>query len=240
MSEKIEQFYRRATADDVARVMKGEAVEARFRDESDGNWSHGTLCGWSVNEPRWYARLPDGMHGWAMQCQVYDPPEWYINKPDPGEGFRLLEKFPPEELQPGDEWFEPVPFETGWKTSHNEKQANTIWYRRRIANNPEIPDSSNSSETPDSCRSSDTIPSGFRVLGEDEERLASDAFWSLGCKEWIVLGDDRVKYANELPRWRTIRQTTNVTELSLIEGFGYVLPGGGRIRVTAKGFDVLQ
>lgn len=92
----------------------------------------------------------------------------------------------------------------------------------------------------DSCRSRDTIPSGWRLLGKDEERLASDAYWSSGCKDWIVIGDDRVKYANELDKWHAIRLTTNVTDLSLIEGFGYVLPGGGRIRVTAKGFDVLQ
>jgi hypothetical protein len=91
----------------------------------------------------------------------------------------------------------------------------------------------------DSSRSRDTIPSGWRVLGKDEERLASDAQWSHGCGEWCLIGDDRVGISNELPKGHAIRQTTNMTELSLIEGFGYVLPGGGRIRVTAKGFEVL-
>jgi uncharacterized protein YbdZ (MbtH family) len=141
-------------------------------------------------------------------------------------------------LQPGDEWFEPAPFETGWKVSHNEKQANTIWYRRRIANNPEILDSCNSSETPNSSRSRDTIPSGWRLLGKDEERLASDAYWSLGAKDWIVIGDDRVGYANEFEssRWYAIRR---MEDFILVEGFTYTLPSGKVIRITAKGFEVV-
>ncbi len=245
VSERIEQFWRPATADDVVRVMNGETVEARFRD-GDWSWSHGTLCGWSVKEPRWYARLPDGMHGWAMQCQVYDPPSWFLDKPDPGEGWRLLGKFPHEDkLEHDEEW---DANEKHWKwnpgISRTPAQVETTWYRRRIeTNSPAILDSStaeNTSEAPHGSRSRNTIPGGWRLLGKDEERLASDAHWSQSCKEWLLIGDDRVAIANELPKWHAIRKTTNMTELSLIEGFGYVLPGGGRIRVTAKGFDVLQ
>ncbi len=157
--KKIEQFWRPATSDDVVRVMNGETVEARFRD-GDWSWSHGTLCGWAVKEPRWYARLPDGMDGWAMQCQVYDPPACYINKPDPGEGYRLLEKSPPEPKLGTDEVWRL--FKT-WETTANDNgvQEEDCWYRRRIANNPEIPDSStaaNTSEIPNSCESAPVEP----------------------------------------------------------------------------------
>jgi hypothetical protein len=106
--------------------MKGETVEARFRDSEVRDWKIGHLNGWADGEFRC-----DLANCWRY-CQVYDPPEWYTNKPDPGEGYRLLEKFPAEGLPPGDEWFEPSPLETGWKVSHNERQANTLWYRRRI------------------------------------------------------------------------------------------------------------
>ena len=230
MSDKIEQFWRDADGADVMRVMDGQTVEARFRRNEADCWVASGVDGCSLNLAGWYkdAWLDHEYDVWA-HCQVYDPPAWYINKPDPGEGFRLLEKFPLEELQPGDEWFEPAPFETGWKVSHNEKQANTIWYRRRIeTNNP---------KSSDSCRSRDTIPNGFRVLGKDEERLASDAYWSLGAKDWIVIGDDRVGYANEFEssRWYAIRR---MEDFVLVDGFTYTLPSGKVIRITAKGFEV--
>jgi hypothetical protein len=66
---------------------------------------------------------------------VYREPSWYANKPDPGPGFRLLEKLPDEELKPGDE---------GWDLWHDGKwsesdfakegkpQQERTWYRRRI------------------------------------------------------------------------------------------------------------
>jgi len=239
MSEYIEQFWRPATADDVAEIVKtGKAREARFRDGENTSWYLRKLSGWNTGAFRC-----DQSEGW-QQCQVYDPPEWYINKPDPGEGWRLLDKFPPEDKLATDEYWSNVRSQWHVHKEGSGKQFCDVWYRRRIdTNSPEIPDSStaeNSSETPNSSRSRDNIPSGWRLLGKDEERLASDAYWSQSCKEWLLIGDDRVAIANELPKWHAIRLATNVTELSLIEGFGYVLPGGGRIRVTAKGFDVLQ
>lgn len=103
--QKIEQFWRPATADDVARWMKGEDVKSRF-------WHN-------------------------LQCphEVYDPPQWYLDKPDPGEGWRLLGKFPPEKLQIGDEWF--CRGDKKWRMSMNTTtnfsvQTTDIWYRRRI------------------------------------------------------------------------------------------------------------
>ena len=226
MSEQnIEQFYRDATADDVARVMRGERIEARFRCKPSESWWEGSLAGWTSTDPKWYCKC-GGMRFWN-ECQVYDPPEWYINKPDPGEWFRLLEKFPPEpKLATDDYWSD---LYKGWRESGSGDgdQNKNVWYRRRIeANNPTSSDSS---------RSRDTIPSGWRVLGKDEDRLASDAFWSLGCKEWIVLGDDRVGVANR-EKLHAIRQ---VGCLDLIEGFSYTLPSGKMVWVTAKGFEVL-
>ena len=227
MSDKIEEFYRDATADDVARVMKGETVEARFRDDDREDWREGEFLGGfhrgNCEEFEWKDR--DGVP-W-QQCQVYDPPEWYINKPDPGEGWRLLEKFPPEPKLGTDEAWQSIAKKWFTVINDNGVQQTDCWYRRRIANNPTSSDSS---------RSRDNIPTGWRVLGKDEERLASDAYWSLGCKEWLLIGDDRVKCANELDKWYAIRQ---VGCLDLIEGFSYTLPSGKMVWVTAKGFEVV-
>jgi hypothetical protein len=88
-----------------------------------------------------------------------------------------------------------------------------------------------------SSRSRDTIPSGWRLLGKDEERLASDAYWSLGAKDWIVIGDDRVADANEFYKWHAIRQIV-VADFFLLEGYDYSMPGGQTIRITAKGFEL--
>ena len=225
MEDKIEQFYRDATPDDVARVMRGEAVEARFRDDDAGPWYPRNLAGWSDS-----AFCCDSGSAW-IKCQVYDPPEILKNKPDPGKGYRLLEKFPPEELKEGDEaWGNYQDNEWG-KSDYAERgcryQSEKLWYRRRIANSP---------TSSDSCRSRDTIPSGWRLLGKDEERLASDAYWSQGAKDWIIIGDDRVAYANELPKWHAIRR---MEDFVLVEGFTYTLPTGKVIRITAKGFEVV-
>jgi hypothetical protein len=239
VSDKIEQFWRDATPDDVAEIVKtGKTREARFRDNDISNWVSLSLTGFRRESG--YDWLDCNYVGWRF-CQVYDPPVWYINKPDPGEGWRLLEKFPPEEPQEGDQAKHYEEPDEAWVTlarGFDPGQKDWVWYRRRIANNPEIPDGCNSSETPKSCRSRDTIPSGWRVLGKDEWRLASDAYWSLGCKEWIVLGDDRVGVANELPKWHAIRQVDHQADYTLLAGFSYTLPNGQTIRVTAKGFEV--
>jgi len=228
--KKIEQFWRDATSDDVARVMRGETVEARFKSV-DNDWlsaspREGFLVGWSSYDTL-FQFIADSGDAYRF-CQVYAPKAWYIDKPDPGEGFRLLEKFPHEPKLGTDEAWA---YHAGcWQVVKNDNgvQEKTTWYRRRIANNPEIPDSS---------RSRDTIPTGWRLLGKDEDRLASDAYWSQGCKEWIIIGDDRVEYANETGhKWHAIRQ---VGCLDLIEGFSYTMPSSMVICVSAKGFEVL-
>jgi hypothetical protein len=131
MSDKIEQFWRPATADDVARVMDGQRVEARFRDEESEGWRDGEFLGGY----RRYHKLPPrfiDLDGATYLLQVYDPPAWFVNKPDPGEGWRLLEKFPPEEKQDGDEWYD-CKNKTWVYASGSKLQRADAWYRRRIA-----------------------------------------------------------------------------------------------------------
>ena len=141
--QKIEKFWRDATAEDVAGIVKtGKPIPARIRNASNEVWREDLIAGWSLPcflpVAVW---IDEGGVRWR-QCQVYEPQQWWLDKPDPGEGYRLLEKFPAEGLQPGDEWFEPSPFEAGWKVSHNERQADILWYRRRVEpNSPEKLDS---------------------------------------------------------------------------------------------------
>ena len=128
-AEKIEAFWQKATADDVARVMAGETVEARFRDCEHAEWFPSNLRGWTTGKRRWYS---SNVQFW-MQCQVYREPSWYANKPDPGLGWRLLGKFPDELKKEGDDWF--CAAENRWISVWNgsdEPQSNETWYRRRI------------------------------------------------------------------------------------------------------------
>ncbi len=46
-------------------------------------------------------------------------------------------------------------------------------------------------------------PPGWRLLGDEEERLSTDAYWSIGAGDWVVIGR-RVHYANR-DKWRAIR-----------------------------------
>jgi hypothetical protein len=131
-TEKIEAFWEDATADDVARMMKGETVEARFRDHLQEDWSKTVwlLAGYDSTEENCW--IDNTGCPWRY-CQVYREPSWHANKPDPGPGYRLLEKLPDEELKPGDECFS----STGkWDESHKAtiggRQSYGIWYRRRL------------------------------------------------------------------------------------------------------------
>jgi hypothetical protein len=161
--QKIEAFWRYATAADIAKVMKGETIEARFRDSALRDWKFGHLNGWADGEFRC-----DLANCW-VHCQVYDPPEWYTNKPDPGEGWRLLEKFPDElKLATDEGWF---PDGAKWcpVESDNGIQLEGYWYRRRIEH-----------PTPSNCVAYETqvdeviqLPNGkrFKVTKEGFEVL---------------------------------------------------------------------
>jgi hypothetical protein len=135
-TERIEAFWQDATADDVARVMAGETVEARFRNSKKREWENGSLRGWSQVERD--KRFWDQRAYQWLKCQVYREPSWWTNKPDPGPGYRLLGKFEPEALQDGDEWFDPNV--EAWRPSENasrgEPQNTQMWYRRRMAVEP--------------------------------------------------------------------------------------------------------
>jgi hypothetical protein len=131
-TKHIEAFWVNATADDVARVMAGETVEARFRNSKKHEWENGNLRGWSQVEQD--KRFWDQRAYQWLKCQVYREPSWYANKPEPGPGFRLLDKFPDEELKPGDElWYKEDEL---WGISnnahHDMAQGPGCWYRRRI------------------------------------------------------------------------------------------------------------
>jgi hypothetical protein len=222
MNDKIEQFWRDATAEDVAKVMKGENVEARFRDYEHRGWWSSVLNGWRDERDRsWLDK--DGA-GWN-QCQVYDPPQWYIDKPDPGEGYRLLEKFPDEPKLATDEAWDCHLREWRKTFTNDSDQVKTVWYRRRIE-----------AVNVDS-RSKDYIPSGWIKLPGDEPRLASDAYWSQGASEWCLIGKDRVNFANR-SKWPAIRQVEKCRCMQLMEGCFYRLPNGQGIKVTKQGFEL--
>jgi hypothetical protein len=80
---------------------------------------------------QWYSTDDD----FWTQCQVYREPSYWTNKPDPGPGFRLLNKFPDEELKPGDDAWD-VWNDKQWRMSDSANgrlpQGKDIWYRRRI------------------------------------------------------------------------------------------------------------
>jgi hypothetical protein len=114
--------WRDATGDDIARMMKGETVEARFRDHLQEDWSKAIwlLAGYDDTEEHW---IDNTGCPWVY-CQV--------------------------------------PVDAG----------------------------------------KSDLPKDFRLLGK-EPRLASDGYWSLSCKDWLVIGD-RVEIANR-DKWPAIR-----------------------------------
>ena len=131
----IEKFWRDATDKDVARVMARETVEARFRDCASDEWKCRALIGWSRGgESDDFVWASIGLVYYRF-CQVYDPPQWFLDKPEPGDEFRLLGKFPDEALQPGDEVFDLLG-DRKWELSFNVEtkhpQDYSSWYRRRI------------------------------------------------------------------------------------------------------------
>jgi len=93
--DRISTLYRKPKLNDiVSLVQTGKPVEALFAMEGAAwasDFLHGIL--YKNGDFRW---LDSRGADWD-DCRIYDPPEWVINKPDPGEGFRLLEKFPDEE-----------------------------------------------------------------------------------------------------------------------------------------------
>jgi hypothetical protein len=130
---KVEAFWQPATSDDVAKIANSrKPISARVRDEETEAWREDLISGWKLSRS-----LPgavwidaDGVH-WK-HCQVYREPSWYANKPDPGPEHRLLGKFPDEAVRGGDFI---RGFDGNWtelRNGCNPKQAEDLWYRRRI------------------------------------------------------------------------------------------------------------
>ena len=134
IEQKIEAFWSDATAEDVARVMAGETVEARFKSV-DNDWPsasprEGFLAGWSSCD-KLFQYIDDNGDSFRF-CQVYDPPQLYLDKPDPGEGWILLEKLPDQPKLATDEFWN-LRDKTWRRTATaNETQSDCAWYRRRI------------------------------------------------------------------------------------------------------------
>jgi hypothetical protein len=211
--QKIEQFYRDATPDDVAMMLRtNELQDARFRNRDDEGWQRNAkLMGCCIHWGR-RAWMDEDMTAWKC-CQVYDLHEWYKYKPDPGEGYRLLEKFPPEpKLKTDESWF---PFGSYWQVVKNDNgvQAETIWYRRRIETKPpqcvervcglakstgvtcphdscdletKVREASNP-ETPNSCDSQGFVTRRWASRPGDELVLPSGKFMKITAKQLEVL-----------------------------------------------------
>ena len=127
----VEKFWRDATVSDLVKVMESETVEARFADDGS-NWVLSNLRGWRSSSRVLDNWIDDDGARWD-HCQVYAPDQWFLDKPEPGEGYRLLGKFPDEALQPGDD---ALGVDGRWSTSYQVKsfgvQVEEVWYRRRI------------------------------------------------------------------------------------------------------------
>jgi hypothetical protein len=245
-SEKIEAFWENATADDVARVMAGETVEARFRDIETDPWrGPRDLAGFKAvgdNKLRWFTLTSS----WRF-CQVYREPSWWTNKPDPGPGFRLLGKFPDEELKPGDEYFDRST--TTWRCSANAKagmpQPAKVWYRRRI----------------EPVEPKFAVGQAVKVVGPkatDAKHWDSEMARHAGTLQTIkyieefanpteifygVYGiDSRKFWEDHLEAVEPVEHYLGKVEVTkqFIVGDTFRHPNGQTITITAKGFEVTQ
>ena len=263
-AEKIERFWKNATADDVVRVMKGEAVEARFRDSETQPWGDCyTLIGW-VNERRHQWRSAEGGGRWN-HCQVYREPSWWLERPDPGHGWRLLGKFPDEKLKLGDECFTST---GGWDQSFSatigERQSYGMWYRRRIEPvgpkfavgqtvqvvGPKATDAKHWSE-----KMNKHIGKASPIKAR--EKKGDCWFYELGCSAIWSFNEDYLEAVEPEPKHYVLRvgdsvetprgHLINVVSLnaeqriySLDAGDKLTLPNGQTITITANGFEVTQ
>jgi hypothetical protein len=133
VAEKIEAFWEDATAGDVAGIANArKLIPARVRDKDDEAWLEVLLAGWKLrglSGARW---IDSDGSTWNL-CQVYREPSWWLDKPDPGPGWRLLGKLPDEELKPGDECFTSTGvWDQSFSATIGERQSYGMWYRRRI------------------------------------------------------------------------------------------------------------
>jgi hypothetical protein len=261
---KIEAFWENATADDVVRVMAGETVEARFRDSEVRDWQIGRLNGWADREFRC-----ELANCWRY-CQVYREPSWWVKKPDPGRGYRLLGKMPDEELKPGDECFGVSGvWGPSCQTKAGGRQVFGIWYRRRIE--PVEPKFAvgqtvkvvGPKERPArnwTAAMDEHIEQVYTVISvqnyPNHPSGTADFYSVKGVVEWAFREDYleavesepqhyvlRVGDSVETPRGHLIEVVSPTAEqriYSLDAGDKLTLPNGQTITITEKGFEVKQ
>jgi hypothetical protein len=247
MSEKIEAFWVNATAFEVARVMNGETVEARFRDFEKDEWKIAVLSGWSKFNER--DRLPWATRGGLcyMFCQVYREPSWWTERPDPGPGYRLLGKFPDEDLKSSDEFYREGVWNLTCKESGSPHAG--YWYRRRI----------------EPVEPKFAVGQTVKVVGP--KQIPALEWSSVGMAQYAGTTQtiERVELLTNPPgtyyhlkgvvnwcfREDYLEPVEPVKAISmsdfeaicngeLVKGYAYKLPNGQTITITEKGFEVKQ
>lgn len=239
MTEKIEAFWQDATADDVAGIIKtGKPIPARFRDSKKHEWNDGILCGWKrIGENKYF--IDTYSRQW-LKCQVYREPSWWLERPDPGPGWRLLGKMPDEKLKPGDEGWD-MRNDKQWAESCNANlgtpQSDGIWYRRRIE--PVFPKFA--------------VGQTVQVVGPKERPALH---WGKEMDRYIglagvirnnLLYEDGERFYNleGIGIWCFREDYLEAVEPEpkhcvLPVGYTATLPNGQTITITAKGFEVTQ
>jgi hypothetical protein len=244
MSERIEAFWQDATADDVARVMAGETVEARFWDDEHRGKVLGSLVGWSRSEPCWCCEhcKQTGGRSYFENCQVYREPSWWINKPDPKPGYRLLGKFPDEELKPGDECFG-VSGEWGPSCQANGggHQVLGFWYRRRIEPAPKFAAGQMvrviEPKATDARHWSEEMREHVGKASTIKAREKKDAGWfyELGCSAIWAFREDYIEPVEPVES-KPVLIRRRVVEI----GDEIKLPNGRVLVFNGEGFEVTQ
>jgi hypothetical protein len=259
---KIEAFWKDATADDVARVMAGETVEARFRDSETQPWGDCyTLTGW-VNERRHQWRSAEAGGRWNF-CQVYREPSYWTNKPDPEPGFRLLGKLPDEPKLATDECWNRS--ERKWQQVRNDDgiQEYQAWYRRRIEVEPKFavgqmvkvvgPKATDARYWSEKMNQHIGTTSPIKV----REKKDDSWFYELGCSVIWAFSEDYLEAVEPEPKHYVLRvgdsfetpsgQLIKVASLDTCQmqyklkaGFKATLPNGQTITAKEKGFEVTQ
>jgi hypothetical protein len=238
---KLEKYWRNVKPSDIEEVITNKkTLMARFKDKEEQSWEVSKLIGVRTSMTGESVFYIDDLLRPSLFCQIYDPPDFFIQQ------LRLKQRQKPD-IE--------VTNEPTEAQKLAERTLKAVWEATEStaepANNPKISDSSRSKD----------IPTGWIKLSDYEPRLASDAYWSLGAKDWVIIGDSRVEYANR-DKWSAIRlsaecaqpepqtntsetpnssaatQPTNLPALKV--GDVVQLSNGQIIRITVSGFEVFN
>ena len=224
-----EENWRDATPDDVFKVLQGQTARARVKEEANENWVSTDVDGYDLHITGWHRDKfidSEGSH-WSL-CQVY------------------VESGPPSSIGlTYDPWTDTVSkivrtdasgkvvesISAPWKplvgeevrfVNPNHSKKGTIGRIKSVTKKGYLFQADNSRfgrwcDLSELEKFDRPVPKGFRMLS-DEPRLASDGYWSLSCKDWLVIGD-RVEEANR-DKWPAIRFV--VEEPEPVKQFGIV------------------